>query len=300
MSADITVESVERPAVGIALRIVAGLLFAGMSLCVKVVADDVPLGEIVFFRSFFALIPLVAFLYLRSEFPAGLKTGRPLKHLLRSALGAAAMFTSFASIARLPLAEATLLGYLSPIFIAAAGVLLLSERLTIWRSASIAVGLAGVFTLVWPELAGAGMDAGRLIGYGLGLLTGILTAFALITVRSLNKTESPGAIAFYFIVTSMICGIVTLPFGWALPGESLPFLVMAGIFGGLAHIATTLAFRHAEASLLAPFDYLAIIWPVLFDVVLFHISVSSTFLSALPLVLLGGAIAAMDRKAKRR
>lgn len=298
MAADITAEHVERPLTGIVLRILSGLFFAGMSLCVKLVSDDVPLGEIVFFRSFFALIPLVIFLSLRSEFPRGLGTRRPLKHFLRSALGAAAMFTSFASIARLPLAEVTLLGYLSPIFIVAAGVVLLSERLTLLRCVSIVVGLAGVATLVGPEIGSIGWGADRFLGYGLGLATGVLTAFALITVRSLSKTENPGAIAFYFIITSMICGIVTVPFGWNWPGDSLPFLILAGIFGGLAHIATTLAFRHAEASLLAPFDYLAIIWPVLFDLVLFRISVSSAFLFALPLILLGGAIAAMDRKTR--
>ncbi|WP_312410654.1 EamA family transporter, partial [Shinella sp.] len=94
----------EKPSLGIALRILSGFLFAGMSICIKAMSAEIPVGEIVFFRSAFALIPLVIFLWLRKEFPHGLATRRPLGHLLRSSLGAAAMFASFASIARLPLA----------------------------------------------------------------------------------------------------------------------------------------------------------------------------------------------------
>ena len=147
------------------LRILSGFLFAGMSICVKTVSAEIPVGQIVFFRSAFALIPLVIFLWLRAEFPHGLATRRPLGHLLRSSLGAAAMFASFASIARLPLAEATLLTYLSPAFTSVAGVLLLSERSRSGRIGGVVLGLAGVLVLVWPELGHLGMDAGRMWGY---------------------------------------------------------------------------------------------------------------------------------------
>lgn len=290
----------ESPGTGILLRILSGFLFAGMSICIKAIAADIPIGEIVFFRSAFALIPLVIFLWMRAEFPHGLATRRPVGHLLRSSLGAAAMFASFASIARLPLAEATLLTYLSPTFTSAAGVLLLSERPTIWRIGGVVLGLAGVFALVWPELGHQDMDAGRMWGYVWGLLMGILTAFALIMVRSLSRTESPGAIAFYFVIASMIGGIATVPFGWVMPDwYALGILILSGLLGGFAHIAMTLAFRHAEASLLAPFEYLAILWPVLADLLLFNTPISSAFLTALPLVLAAAAIAAIEGRRRR-
>jgi drug/metabolite transporter (DMT)-like permease len=129
------------------------------------------------------------------------------------------MFASFAPIARLPLAEATLLTYLSPAFTSVAGVLLLSERVTVWRIGGVVVGLAGVLVLVWPELSHVDIDAGPMWGYIWDVLMGVLTAFALIMVRSLSRTESPGAIAFYFVIASMIGGIATVPFGWAMPDE---------------------------------------------------------------------------------
>jgi drug/metabolite transporter (DMT)-like permease len=290
----------ENPRTGMLLRILSGFLFAGMSICVKTVSAEIPVGQIVFFRSAFALIPLVVFLWLRAEFPHGLSTQRPLGHLLRSSLGAAAMFASFASIARLPLAEATLLTYLSPAFTSVAGVLLLSEKVTGWRIGGVLLGLAGVLVLVWPELGHVDMDAGRMWGYIWGLLMGILTAFALIMVRSLSRTENPGAIAFYFVIASMIGGVATVPFGWVMPeGFAFSILILAGLYGGFAHIAMTLSFRHAEASLLAPFEYLAILWPILADLLLFDMPISSAFLTALPLVIAGAALAAIESRRRR-
>ena len=286
----------DRPALGIALRLLSGLLFAGMAVCVKAASDAVPLGQIVFFRSAFALIPLVAFLAWRRELPGGLRTGRPWGHLVRSAFGAAAMFTSFAAVARLPLSEAALIAYLSPVFTAIAAAAVLSERLTVWRIAGLVLGFGGVVALVWPDLGG-GATGGRLAGYAFGIATAALTACALLMVRSLARTENAGAIAFYFVVASMIGGLMTLPWGWAVPSlPTLALLVLCGLFGGAAHIAMTLAFRHAEASRLAPFEYVALLWTALADLAIFGLALSPALLLALPLVLGGAALAAMERR----
>jgi len=288
----------DNPARGIGLRILSGVLFTGMVICVKTLSDAVPLGQIVFFRSFFALIPLVIFLMVRHEFPAGLRTTRPVGHLIRSLFGAAAMFTSFASVALLPLAEAVLLAQLAPVLTAIIAVVVLSERLTRWRVIGLAFGVAGVLVLVWPDIGGGVVDARRLLGIGLGFLTALLTAFALIMVRSLTRTESPGAIAFYFVVAAMAGGLLTLPWGWALPeAQTLVLLVLAGLFGGFAHIAMTLSFSYTEASRLAPFEYTTLLWPVLADLLIFRLPLATSFLLAMPLVLTGAVIAAFEKKA---
>ena len=141
------------------------------------------------------------------------------------------------------------------------------------------------------------MDARRLLGIGLGFLTALLTAFALIMVRSLTRTESPGAIAFYFVVASMAGGILTLPCGWAFPdAQTVLLLVLAGLFGGFAHIAMTLSFSFTEASRLAPFEYVALLWPVLADLLIFGLPLGTSFLFALPLVLIGATVAAFEKK----
>lgn len=287
-------DAVNRPYVGILLRVLSGVLFTGMLVCIKAVSDAVPVGQSVFFRSLFALLPIMVFLALRREFPHGLATRRPLGHALRSGLGAAAMFASFAAVAVLPVAEATLLAQLIPIFMALGGVLLLGERFTRVRALAMGLALCGMAVLVLPNVGGSAQQ-GQLMGYLLAVMSALLTAGALLTVRRISRTETPGSIAFYFILVSALAGLATLPLGWAsLSPMTLGLLVLAGLLGGAAHIAMTLAFRYAEASRLAPFEYLALIWPVLADWFLFDLPASHHFFLALPFMLAGVALAALE------
>lgn len=287
---------------GMALRVASGMLFVAMGGCVKAVSGDVPLGQIVFFRSFVAMLPLVIFLWWRAEFPAGLRTRRPWGHVLRSGMGAAAMFTSFAAIARLGVAEAVLLGYLAPLFLTLLAVVILGERLTPTRLAGLVLGFAGVLVLTGPEvLAGTeDWDGRRMAGLGLGLATAVLTAGALLQIRRLSSTESPGAIAFYFALVCTLAGLATLPLGWVTPqGPTLWLLIAAGLLGGLAHICMTLSFKLAEASALAPLEYLTLIWAVAIDLALFGTPIGPIFIVALPLLLASAAITGRGERAPR-
>ena len=95
----------------------------------------------------------------------------------------------------------------------------------------------------------------------------------------------------------MTAGLLTLPWGWALPDtQTVALRVLAGLFGGIAHIAMTLSFSYAEASRLAPFEYIALLWPVLADLLIFKLPLATSSLLALPLVLFGAVIAALERK----
>ncbi len=291
----------DRPTWGISLRILSGILGAGMYISVKAVSENVPLGEIVFFRSFFAIIPLILFLWIRNEFPSVLATKRPFGHFLRASFGALALFTSFAALARLSLAEAILIAQLAPMLTAIAAVFFLSERLTFFRMGGLGLGFAGVVVLVWPELGGNDADGTRLIGVAMGLASAVLSAFSLIMVRSLSRSESPGAIALYFVLASMLGALLTIPWGWIMPqGMMLFYLIAAGLFGGFAHIAMTLSFRYAEASRLAPFEYVALLWPLLADLFIFKLPIAVTFLIAAPLVLAGAAFAAVEKSKNKR
>ncbi len=271
-----------------------------MYVCVKAVSDDVPLGEIVFFRSFFAVIPLIIFLYVRKEFPSGLATKRPFGHFLRASFGALSLFASFAALARLNVAEAILIAQLSPMLTAVGAVFLLSERLTVWRVAGLALGFSGVVMLVWPELGGGTIERVRLVGISLGLASAVLSALSLIMIRSLSSTESPGAIALYFVIASMVASLVTIPWGWIVPTDvTLLLLIGSGLFGGIAHIAMTLSFRYAEASRLAPFEYIAFLWPLLADLFIFKLPLLPGFLLAAALVFAGAAVAAIEGRRRR-
>ncbi len=285
-------------ALGIVLRIGSTLAFAAMGSCIKSLGDGVPLGEVVFFRSAVALVPLVLFLAWSGDFPRGLATRRPFGHVARSAMGACAMFTSFATIRLLPLAEATLLSYLAPVMLTLLGWTLLGEALNRRRVAGVALGLAGGAAFCLPALSGTFAE-GALLGLVLGLATAFLTAGALIQVRRLTLAgERAGAIAFWFAVVSAVGGLATLPAGWTVPdAPQAALLVGAGLAGGAAHILMTLSFRHAEAAALAPFEYLSILWAALAGVVFFAEIPNWAFLLAAPLIL-AGSIVAVPRRAK--
>ena len=279
-------------AFGVTLRILSTLAFALMGVCVKALGDTVPLGQIVFFRSAIALLPLAAYLWWCGDWPGGLRTSRPLGHIGRCLLGAAAMFTSFATIRLLPLAEATMLSYLAPVMLAVLAWALLKERLTGRRIAGVVLGLAGGAAFCLPAFAGVLPDAGGL-GVFLGILTAMLTAGALIQVRRLTLLgEGAGAIAFWFAVVSALCGLATAPWGWSWPGTAgMILLIATGLAGGLAHILMTLSFRHADASALAPFEYLSVLWAAALGFVFFSEVPGLAFALAGPLVLIGAIIA---------
>nr|WP_321510081.1 DMT family transporter [uncultured Celeribacter sp.] len=281
---------------GITLRILSTLAFALMGACVKALGDTVPLGQVVFFRSAVALLPLVLFLWWRGDWPHGLLTARPFGHVARCLMGALAMFTSFATIRLLPLAEATMLSYLSPVLLALLGWILLKEPLSARRIGGVVLGLAGAAAFCLPAFAGVLPDTGGL-GVALGLLTAVLTAGALIQVRRLTLLgEGAGAIAFWFAVVSALCGLATLPWGWVWPGAAGGALLVAtGLVGGLAHILMTLSFRHAEASALAPFEYLSVLWAVALGFAFFAEVPGLAFLLAGPLILVGAFVARSGR-----
>ena len=281
----------EQHKAGIALRVVSGLCITAMTMCVKAVTDEIPLGQIVFFRSLFAFPILIGFLWLSGSFPTGLKTSNPMGHVWRSVFGATAMFTGFATLKFLPVAEATMISYLFPVFMIVLAVMVLGEHAGKRQWIGVGLGLCGVVALTTP-----GMDINvsqdRGIGLGLGIATAMLGAAALIQVRRLSATEHPGAIAFYFALMSVIAGAMTFPLGWTTPSwENLALLIASGLFGGLAHVAMVLAFRIASASTLAPFEYLTLIWAAVGGFAFFGEYPSMAFYFAAIFIVSGAAIA---------
>lgn len=255
---------------GVALRIGATMFFTLMVVCVKWLADTVPLGQVVFYRSAFALIPLVMYLFATGDFPRGLATRRPLAHVYRCVLGCTALFASFASLRYLPLAHASVIGYLAPILAVLLARIVLGEKVNAVRWFSVLFGFAGVLILVLPQAIGVQLEPGYMLGVGLALLMAVFTAGAKIQIRSLAQTENAGAIALYFALTCALAGLATAPFGWISPTqEQLIYLIGAGAAGGIAHIMMTLALKHSEISKLAPFEYLALIFAVIADALFF-------------------------------
>ncbi|MBU8537618.1 DMT family transporter [Falsiroseomonas tokyonensis] len=260
----------EHPGWGIALRLTATLLFTIMSMMVRLASAEAPVGQIVFHRSAWALIPVLGYLAWRGQFPRGLRTRNPFSHVRRSAYGCASMFFSFLALSKLPLALATALSFLAPLLAVPVGVIVLRERPSWLVGGAALLGFGGVLLMLAPAFIGPRLDAATLIGVGAALAAAATTLGARVEVKRLTATELPGTIVLYFSLICAAGGLATLPFGWAsLHGLSFAWLVGAGIAGGLAHICMTEAVARAPISLLAPFEYTALLWAVLFDLLVF-------------------------------
>lgn len=257
------------PKTGILLKLTAMLAFTVMSACVKGLDGAIPVGEVVFCRGFFALIPLCLWFIASSEritVPAAKNVG---SLLAGSSAGLGGMFFGFLALAYLPLVNVTVLSYTTPLFTIMLAALLLGEKVRIYRWSAVLTGFIGVFITLSPKLifdAASGpaqIDSVAMIGTALALTGALCAAFSSIAVRHLNSIEKPSRIVLIYTLTGVVAGLATLGFGWKMP-DFHQFLLLAGggLAGGIGQIAMTLSLRHAQASLLAPFDYTTMIWAI--------------------------------------
>lgn len=259
---------------GVLFKIVSALLFALMSALVRQLGDVAPVGQMVFFRSAFAIVPVAVIYAARGELMSMVQTERPLGQLGRGLLSLFGMSTNFAALTRLPLADATAIGFASPLVTVALAALILKEHVRVYRWSAVAVGFVGVIVMLIPQFdlshyAGAAAATAS-IGATLALLSAFCNAATVIQTRRLTQTEKTPAIVFYFSLICAIGGVLTLPFGWHAPTHwELAALISLGLLGGLAHIFLTESYRNASASVVAPFDYTSMLWAFLLGYYIF-------------------------------
>ena len=247
------------------LKLASAMLFAVMSALVRYVSDVTPLGQVVFFRSAFAIIPVVVIYAWRRELMSAVRTSRPFGHLGRGMISVSGMFFNFAALARLPIVDVTTITFAGPLITVALAAIFLKERVRIYRWSAVAVGFVGVIVMLWPHLDLARYTNAAGSAATLGALFALASAFtnagSVVQTRRLTDTETTSSIVFYFSLFCTIGGLLTLPLGWIVPSApQLAALIALGVIGGLSHILLTESYRHAPASLVAPLDYTALLW----------------------------------------
>jgi drug/metabolite transporter (DMT)-like permease len=268
---------------GIFLKIVSTLCFTLMAAGVKWLGagrapgEFFPVGQVVFSRSFFALVPVLIWIAMTAPLRQSIATKRIGGHIKRSLFGTCGMFFGFAALALLPLADATVIGYGAPLFVVVMAVFILKETVRIYRWSAVGIGFLGVVVAMAPHLAVFGGEAVSSQGALLAFAGAIMAAFAMVEVRRLTATETTSAIVFYFSVFSSLAGASTLFLGWAIPAlawdspslAEMGKLVLIGIMGGLGQITLTAAYRRADTSVIAPFEYVSIVWAMTIGYLLF-------------------------------
>lgn len=252
----------DRPLTGIMFKMASVAIFVSMQSFIKA-AGEVPAGQIVFYRSFFAIFPILVFLSYQGELWRGFKTSRPMGHIFRGIIGVASMGLGFFALTRLPLPEAITLNYAQPLLVVAFSALFLGEPVRAYRWGAVAVGMIGVLIVSWPKLSLLGsdsIDSRELAGVISALLAAAFSAIAMLQVRSLVATEASATIVLWFSASASIISLLTIPFGWvSLTGQQITFLVLSGVCGGVAQVFMTEGYRYAQASTVAPFEYTSLI-----------------------------------------
>jgi len=235
----------------ILLGVMGGL---GLDLCAKAILETYPLGQFVFLRS---LIGLLLFLLLARQF-GGLKslvTTRWRWHLLRTLLACGAMFGFFFGLSKMPLIDALTLGFTAPLIMTALSVPLLGEHVGMRRWLAVVAGFAGVLMILRP-------GTGTLSIAALSVLFAALCYACLaITARKLADTESTFGLSVYVIAGPMlISALLSMDGDWITPDVTgWTLFLTAGACSVIAWIGLVGGYRRAPPSVLAPFEYTALI-----------------------------------------
>nr|WP_210289581.1 DMT family transporter [Chelatococcus caeni] len=261
-------QTVVNPLLGIGLKVLSALSFTLMSAGIKIVSTEFPTGELVFFRSAFALVPLLLWLGWRGELIDAVRTKNILGHARRGVIGSTGMFCGFFALSFLPLPDAISIGYTAPLIVVILAALVLKETVRVYRWTAVAVGFVGVLIMLAPHFQSSvlvnGFGDGAAIGAVFALVGACCAAGATVEVRRLISTEKTGAVVFYFSMLTTLLGLSTIVLGWNAPTfTEFCILVGIGILGGLGQILLTQSYRYADASLVAPFEYTTMIWAIL-------------------------------------
>jgi drug/metabolite transporter (DMT)-like permease len=248
---------------GIGLKIGAIALFTVMFASVKALSDTIPAGQAVFFRSAFAIPVLFAWLIMQGELAGAVTVKSKRAHMWRGFVGTAAMGLNFTAAGFLPLPEITAIGFTTPLLIVVFASVMLGERVGVYRISAVLVGLIGVLIIVEPRLTFGEMDPTQdvmMLGVILAISAAAFAALAQIQIRKMVQVERTSAIIFYFCITASLFSLSTVG-TWVWPNLSqFLILILIGILGGVGQIMLTTAYRYAPASVIAPFDYTAMIF----------------------------------------
>jgi drug/metabolite transporter (DMT)-like permease len=243
---------------GILVRCGAVACFALMSAAFKWASEDgAGVIEMLFFRGLIG-VPLVLAWLALGEGIGEVRTSRPGAHLFRAVIGVGSLSLIYQALIRLPLADATTIGFSAPAFATIMSVLFLGEKVGPHRWTAVALGFVGVMIVTRP-----GGEALPPAGIVFALLGAVGNGAATVTIRQMGAHEKPAAIAFSFLVFALLVGGVGM-FWVAAPHQPITWaLLFVGGVGTAAQWLVTRSLHLAPVAAVVPFDYVQIVWAAL-------------------------------------
>lgn len=282
------------------LMIAATFLFASMGVCVKLASEFYATGEIVMYRGLIGALLLTGLTLVRG---GSLRTQVPAMHFWRSLCGVIALSLWFYAIAKLPLATAMTLNYMSSVwmalFLIGGAVMLGSARIDARLIAAVLLGFVGVAMVLRPTL-----DQQQLWHGLAGLLSGMLAAMAYLQVTALGRAGEPEyRVVFYFSLGTTVAGALGTgaqalagfggTHGHSLKGAAL--LVAVGLLATAAQLLMTRAYGRGKTLAIACLQYLGIVFSFIYGALLFQDPITLWALGGMVLIIIAGLAATLLR-----
>ncbi|MEC7805501.1 MAG: DMT family transporter [Pseudomonadota bacterium] len=256
----------QHPLKGVIFFMTAIFLISVVDTVCKVFTKDLHSIQLVW--GYFVGINLtlgVFFLFKGEKFSNLRRTERPLLQIIRPAFLVCSISSLFIGLTYLPIAEATVIGFVAPLFITALSVPILKEHVDIHRWSAVVIGLVGVIIIIRP-----GGDLWHLASV-MPLLGALFFALFQIITRLLAATERTHTTLFYTGLGGLAWSSLIVPFVWVTPSITHIFVFLStGAMGAMAHLCMISAFDRAEASLLAPYNYTKLIWVSVLGYLIFN------------------------------
>ena len=257
--------------------------FSLMDVIVKW-SDAYPVGQVLFFRGFCGLIPILS-LIPKDRYKDFYKTNRPTLHLKRCLSGLIAIVAIFIALRKLPLATVVSISFAAPIFTTIFSIFLLNEKVGLYRWLAVIVGFIGIIIISEPGFSSLNIYYIYPIIFCLGL------SYVAIAIKQLSSSEPIWLIGFYFSFSIMITSLFTISQGWIMPNLiDLVLLSLVGIFGGVANLLLTQAYKFADVSLVTPLKYLSLVFAIIFGYFIWSEIPSSKTLFGAGLVIISSLI----------
>ncbi|MGY2047118.1 DMT family transporter [Methylobacterium sp. JK268] len=284
----------DQPLRGIVLVILSTVFLSSSDATAKYLAGELPAIEIAWLRyAGFMGVMLAANLLTRARGRSPFRSARPGLQVLRGAalVGSALLFLS--GLRYLPVAEATAISFVSPIFVTALSIPLLRETIGLRRWLAALVGLVGVLIILRPGTSA--FQAAAL----LPVASALFWALALVATRKINGYDAPQTTMTWSALTGFALLTVLVPAVWVMPDpHQIAIGAAIGLVSTTGHWIVTLAYRHAPASTLVPFSYSQIIWATLIGALAFG-SVPDAFVGAGVLVIAASGLYTAHRERLR-
>ena len=244
--------------------LISVIFFSVMEILVKFLSSSYPIGELVFFRGFFGLLPII-FIMPKKKFFQNFKTKKIKLHIFRTITGCFALISIFFGLKYLPLADAISITFAAPIFATIFSIFFLKEIVGKKRWFAVLIGFLGILIILKPGTSLFSIYSIFPILFCVGF------AASASLIRILSKTDKNYLISFYYTAGLTLVSLFLDPLSWKIPlFKDCLLLISIGIIGSLGNIIITEAYRKSEISLITPIKYLNLIFAIVFGYYLFN------------------------------